>query len=286
MSVHDVRAIVVAYGAADSVERCLDHLAGCVPVTIVDNSSSSDVRRAAEHHDADYIDTGRNRGFAAGVNVGLQRIRVASPSDVLLVNPDALVSPTVVDTLAETLRGTGAARIAAVAPKLVDTNGIAQRVQWPFPSPARAWLQAVGLGRLPAREHFVVGAVMLLRREAVEEVGDFDERFFLYAEEADWQRRALARNWRSAVCDDVIALHAGGGASDDPAIREALFHAGQETYIRKWYGAVGWRVYALGVIAGAVIRAVLPPRYRRVAAARRARLYLRGPRRSAGLETH
>ena len=122
----------------------------------------------------------------------------------------------------------------------------------------------------------------MLRWEALKEVGLFDERFFLYAEETDWQRRALGFGWRSALCPDAVGLHVGAGTATDVRQREALFHAGQETYIRKWYGTRGWWGYRSAACVGAVGRAVLLTGKRRTEAARRALLYARGPRRCAG----
>jgi GT2 family glycosyltransferase len=143
--------------------------------------------------------------------------------------------------------------------------------------------EAIGLGRLPARRTFVVGAVLLLRREAIDDVGHFDERFFLYAEEADWQRRAHERGWAPAVCAAVVAEHAGAATSTSRRRREALFHAAQETYIRKWHGPAGWWFYRVAACCGAAARAVMLTGERRRDAGRRLLLYLRGPRRCAAL---
>jgi GT2 family glycosyltransferase len=145
------------------------------------------------------------------------------------------------------------------------------------------WAEAVGLGRLPTRQIFLAGAVLLLRREAVLDVGPFDERFFLYAEEADWQRRARERGWASALCPDAVAEHVGGGTSMHASRRETLFHAAQETYIRKWYGRSGWLAYRVAACLGAAARALVLRHERRKEAARRTLLYLRGPRRCATL---
>jgi GT2 family glycosyltransferase len=193
-----------------------------------------------------------------------------------------VIGPNAVRALERFLRSPENTRVAAVAPRLVG-GGTEQRVVWPFPTPARMCAEAAGLGRLPARRTFVVGAVVLLRREAIEDVGPFDERFFLYAEEADWQRRALARGWTSAVCADAVAEHVGGGASTSERTRETLFHAAQETYIRKWYGPAGWFLYRIAACSGAAARAVVLGGERRKEAARRLFLYLRGPRHCAAL---
>jgi GT2 family glycosyltransferase len=280
-----IAAVVVAYHGPDELDRCLVALGAGVAVTVVDNSSSAAVREVASCRGATYVDPERNVGFGAGVNLALGRILEGPPSDVLLLNPDAIVGPDDLRLLGACLHRSRSPRVAAVSPRLVGTDGTAQRVEWPFPSPWRAWAEALGLGpSLRANEQFVIGAVLLLRWEALLEVGPFDERFFLYAEEADWQRRALALGWSSAACPEVTVKHRGAGSSTDPRRRELLFHAGQELYVRKWHGRFGWLVYRSAAFVGAVVRAVLLAGERRAEAARRARLYLRGPRRCAQLQ--
>ena len=112
----------------------------------------------------------------------------------------------------------------------------------------------------------------------------FDERFFLYAEEADWQRRASLRGWSVAVCADVVARARSARArAPTRAVARRCSTPAQETYIRKWYGAAGWWLYRVAACAGAAARAVVLRGERRVEAARRLRLYLQGPRRCAAL---
>ena len=154
------------------------------------------------------------------------------------------------------------------------------------PSPAGMWRESFGLARFThPRLGFVVGAVLLLRREALATVGEFDERFFLYAEETDWQRRAAELGWRSAVLDEVTALHVGAGTSVDSVQRLALFHAAQETYIRRWFGPLGWLSYRLAVLLGALLRTVVTTGPKRRHHWARAHLYLAGPRRRADLSS-
>ena len=86
--------------------------------------------------------------------------------------------------------------LASVAPVQVDESGHPARVEWPFPTPANAWREAIGLGRRQRGSRFVIGSVLLLRAEALAQVGGFDERFFLYAEETDWAYRAHLLGWR------------------------------------------------------------------------------------------
>lgn len=278
-----VHVVVVAFHAADSLDRCLSSVGNGYRRTVVDNSSSRAVREVALRHEAEYVDPHGNRGFAVGVNVALRRLPEDRPVDVLLLNPDAEIDVDSVEKLSSRLHRDGGQRCGAVAPTIIDRDGISERILWPFPSPVRAWLDAVGLGGRAAATHFAVGAVLLLRWEALQEVGLFDERFFLYAEEADWQRRALELGWWTEWCTDAVAVHTGAGTSSDPVRREILFHAAHETYIRKWYGTPGWWVYRAAAVAGAAARAVVLREDRRREAARRAVLYATGPRRRAGL---
>jgi GT2 family glycosyltransferase len=278
-----LHVVVVAYRAAAELDRCLAALEGAVPLTVVDNSSAEDVRSVAARRGARYLDARANLGFAGGVNVALRALAAEPPGAVLLLNPDAVLPRHGLAELAAFPLRAGSERVAAVSPRLVDRDGVSQRVVWPFPSPARAWLDALGLGRIPARQTFVVGTALLLRWAAVAEVGPLDERFFLYAEETDWQRRALARGWTSAVCTEAVAEHVGGGTSDDSRRQEALFHAAHEIYVRKWYGRAGWLSYRAAVCLGAVARALVLTGERRAGAGRRALLYVRGPRRCAAL---
>jgi GT2 family glycosyltransferase len=267
----------VAYGGADDLARCLGALGGEFPVTVVDNSSSPDCRRAAAAAGggtAAYVDPGENRGFAAGVNRGLAEIGEPWP-DVLVLNPDALIEPGAVRALQDHLRS--APRRAAVSPALSGLNGKRQRVCWPFPSPARMWMEAFGLARIGRQDGFLVGAVLMLRAEALADVGPFDERFFLYAEETDWQRRATEAGWEVTCCPDVTATHRGAGTSDDPALREARFHCGAETYVRKWHGTVGWQSYRAAAVVAALLRTARPAPDKRRQARTRAVVYVRGP---------
>jgi GT2 family glycosyltransferase len=277
-----VDVVVVAFGAPELLEGCLAALDGQLPVLVVDNSSRSDIQAVSDRYGARYLDPGRNLGFAGGVNVGLLH-RAPACGDVLLLNPDAKVTPDDVNRLVKWLHDHPG--LGCVGPRQVGGSGGAEdRVGWPFPTPAGAWLEAVGLGGLRRKVEFVIGSVLLIRAEALDEVGPFDERFFLYAEETDWQRRAADCGWAAAVCAGVIAVHIGAGTGGDTSARQAHFHASHERYLRKYFGSRGWTVYRGAVLTGSALRACILPGRRGRDAADRFHLYRRGPCRvEAGL---
>ena len=134
--------VVVAYGAPELLRRALEPVAG-LPVTVVDNSSLPEIAALCAELGVRYLDPGRNGGFAAGVNVGL-RNRLVPGADVLLLNPDAVISADDVAVLQRALRARD--DLASVGPGQVGDDGRAARVDWWLPSPSGTWLEALGPG--------------------------------------------------------------------------------------------------------------------------------------------
>jgi glycosyltransferase involved in cell wall biosynthesis/GT2 family glycosyltransferase len=269
----DPEVIVVAYGSPTKLRVTLLPVRD-LQVTVVDNSSLPEIRDLCAELAVHYLDPGQNAGFGAGVNHGL-RHRQHPERDVLLLNPDAVVTADDVRALHEALRAE--ADLASVGPAQVDAAGQTARVVWPFPSPLRSWVEAVGLGRLTNAPDYVIGSVLLLRAEAIAQVGGFDEDFFLYAEETDWARRASRLGWRHAMVPTITVLHEGAGTSTDSGRRETYFAAGIERYLRKHHGSVGWQLSRAAQVCGAVLRSQVLTGEKRQAAVRRASLLRRGP---------
>ncbi len=276
-----VDVVVVAYGSPDALAEALLSLGDASPVVVVDNSSSPATAAVARSAGARYVDPGTNLGFAAAVNVAIEKLPDA-PRDVLLLNPDARIEP---DQLAQLHRELLAhPDVACVAPaQHLPGSASASRARWPWHTPAGAWAEAVGLSRrrLESSRYFLGGAVLLLRRTALVDVGPFDERFFLYSEDEDWQRRAVERGWHVRFCPGVSAEHAAGGTETDTTRLRLRLHAGIERYVRKWHGPWGWALYRSGTLFGLALRLLVQRGPRRASTARLARLYLTGPDRAA-----
>jgi GT2 family glycosyltransferase len=268
--------IVVAYGSPELLASALTPLAGHLPLTVVDNSSDPRVADVVREVGGVYHDTGANLGFGSGVNHGLAR-RQTPGTDVLLLNPDAIVAPDMIAALQAALHASP--RIASVGPSQVDEEGRPAQVAWPYPRPAHFIADAVKLGRLVPNDapHYVIGSILLLNADAVAEVGGFDEDFFLYAEEADWELRAEKLGWRNVVVDEVTAIHVGAGTSSDSFAREVFLQAGLERFLRKHYGWWGWQAARWSIAVGGIPRALFFRGERRRAARERAWLFARGP---------
>nr|WP_246297630.1 glycosyltransferase [Janibacter cremeus] len=264
--------IVVAFHSAQMLRETLGPISH-LPVTVVDNSGDPDVRRACADLGVRYLDSGRNGGFAFGVNHGLAH-RLLPGADVLLLNPDAVVDEAGIRALHTALHAEP--DLASVGPAQVDGHGRPGRVAWPLPTPWGAAAEAIGLGRF-GTDDYVIGSVLLLRAQALDQVGALDESFFLYAEETDWAKRAVDLGWRHRLVSQVSALHLGSATSTDTRRRDAHFHASQERYHRKHFGAIGWQVTRAAVIVGSAARALLLDGSPADAARDRVRRYLRGP---------
>ncbi|HVX07910.1 glycosyltransferase family 2 protein, partial [Humibacter sp.] len=264
--------IIVAYHGDDDLRGCLATLGGSARVVVVDNAPGGGAAAIAADAGSGYLASPSNIGFSAAVNAALTR-SWDGMSDVLLLNPDARVTPSQVSVLVARLHADRCT--AAVAPRLTGTDGSAQRVSWPVPSPAQVWAEALGGARLWHGPEFLIGAVLLLRGEALAAVGPFDERYFLYAEEADWQLRAQRAGWTVGVVDDVIATHAGARSSSDPAARERHFHRSAAAFARRWYGPLGWQIMRGGSIIAAGRRLITSDPIRRAEASRTLRTYVR-----------
>jgi GT2 family glycosyltransferase len=280
---YPVTVVVVAFGREDQLALCLDDLDRNLAVVVIDNGQSEEARQICLAVGANYVRSAANIGFAAAVNVALRDHRVPG-SDVLLLNPDAHLRPSDLTVLRQGLHGSH--DLAAVGPRLFNPGGSAQRERWPFPSPWTALAAVVGAADRLSRRRFVSGAVLLLRGDAIDAVGPFDERFFLYSEETDWQLRAVRTGWRVDVIEEAVATHQGGGTSPGAGHRELHFNVSIERFVRKWYGTAGWQIFRAASILAAVRRLATSRDARTSATYRRAiNHYWRGPIRSADAVT-
>jgi GT2 family glycosyltransferase len=232
-----------------------------VKVYVVDNAStdgSADMV-AAEYPEARLIRAPRNGGFAYGNNLALAEI-LAEPSGdtgsrfIMLLNPDAALTPGALDTLVQYLRDHPAAGV--VGPKVILPDGsLDLACRRSFPTPEVSFYRMAGLSRLfPGSPRFgrynltfldpdqeaevdsVMGAAMLVREEVVREVGLLDEAFFMYGEDLDWCYRIKSYGWRVVYYPRAIVWHHKRAASTKRAIPSIrAFYDAMRVFHRKHF---------------------------------------------------
>ena len=262
-----IDVVIVSYRCADLLRECLGSLEGLperesMTVYVIDNASADGTAGVvrAEHPGVHLVENATNRGFAAACNQG---IRAGAAPLVLILNPDAALSP---ETLAPLLERLAAEpRVAAVGPMLMRPDGtVDHAAKRSFPTIRGALSYFTGLDRrAPGRAQYTApevahgpvdainGAFMLVRREALDEVGLFDEGYWMYMEDLDLCYRLGSAGWTVSYEPRSVATHLKGGSSG--AVRSARlnawFHYGMLRFYRKFYApdrawAVNAAVYA------------------------------------------
>jgi GT2 family glycosyltransferase len=205
--------------------------AGHVWVMDAESTDQSVDALRAQHHDqgsALHVLQVANAGFAAANNRGIQG--TSSPF-VLLLNPDAVLSPGALAAMVATAQAHPQAGV--VGALVLNDDGSVQAGSFGrFPSFAgtvglRLW-RVVQLLRGNLRSSpkapnstivvdWVTGAGMLVKRAAIADVGPMDEGFFLYYEDIDWCRRMRARGWEVLLEPKARVVHHSGGSATSPA---------------------------------------------------------------------
>jgi N-acetylglucosaminyl-diphospho-decaprenol L-rhamnosyltransferase len=228
--------VVVTYDALPWIESCLESVRG-VPTVVVDNGSTDGtVAFVRERFPEVRLVESENRGLAAGWNVG---IRGTDSRYVLILNADAWLVGDALERLVAF--ADSRPRAAVVGPRLRYPDGRLQRSVRGFPSLWRLATEYFFLRKLAPRSsalnafyaggfdhdevreaEFVMGACMLVRREAIDEVGLVDEDYFLFSEETDWCYRFRQAGWDVLFYPGAECVHVGGAAHGGRLYRENL----------------------------------------------------------------
>jgi GT2 family glycosyltransferase len=268
-----ISIIVVSYNTRDLLRGCLRSLAPevaavGVEVIVVDNGStdgSADMVRA-DYPDVQLLCLGENRGFGAANNCAAA---LSAAEYLLLLNSDTIVHPHALSALLTFVAAHPDA--GAVGARLLNTDGSLQKSCWRFPTPGLELAECLGLLRLfrrpsnylsrdythPRRVDFAVGACLLIRRVAFQQVGGFDEAFFLYAEETDLCHRFHDAGWQVYYTPDSVVTHLGGGSATAGETQFRQFNTGKDRYFRKHHGRRGLIVYHVVAIVRSILRLVL-----------------------------
>jgi len=250
-----VAVVIVSFEAREALLACLDslraHASLPIETVVVDNASTDgtgDAVRAA-HPSVLVVANTENAGFARACNQGWRTSRAPL---VLFLNPDAEVTPGAVETLARLLEERP--EVGAAGPRTGSADGTIQVSTGPDLTPfAELWQRRLVLGvarrdagalaeaeDLHSREHepdWVSGSCLAARRAALAAVSGFDERFFLYEEDADLCRRLRAAGWRVVFTPAAEVRHRLGFSMAKAPRRARLeYHRSHLLYYRKHNG--------------------------------------------------
>ncbi len=226
--------VVVTYDALPWIERCLRSVDGRETVVVDNGSSDGTVDLVRRRFPGVRVVESENRGLCAGWNTGIGR---TAAEHVLLLNADAWLLEGALGALL------GAAdrhrRAAAVGPRLLNPDGTLQRSVRGFPTVWRLATEYLYLRKLAPRSRalnafygagfdhaseraveWLMGACLLVRRAAYDDVGPFDERYFMFSEEVDWMRRASERGWSVVFTPEARCVHVGGATHGGRLFRE------------------------------------------------------------------
>jgi hypothetical protein len=252
MDAADIWIIVPAWNTRDLLAACL----ASIPdvrlgrTVVVDNGSSDGtVTMLRDRFPAvRVVENPDNLGFARAVNQGAA---LTVSRYVLFLNSDAILEPGAIEALAVVLESQPQAGL--VGSRLLYPDGSFQASFAPFPTLLHEFLILSGVGRLlygssypskgpeeergPQTVDYVGGACMLARRSAFEQVGGFDEGYFLYAEEVDLCHSLWGHGWDVWYQPAAVVLHAESGSSRSQAgRREAMLYRSRVRFFRKHRG--------------------------------------------------
>lgn len=238
-----VAVVVVTYNSADVVAGLLESLPaglGDVPaqVVVVDNGSRDDtlevVRSTAP--DATVVATGRNDGYAAGINAGVAE--AGNAVAILVLNPDVRLGPGCVPELLRALDRTGA---GVVVPRLDDAAGQLIHSRRREPTLRRTLADALlgaeragriadlgevvtdpGAYRVESATDWAEGSTQLISAACWRAAGPWDESYFLYSEETDFALRARDSGYQTWFVPAAHAVHLEGGSAGKPALWRLL----------------------------------------------------------------
>jgi GT2 family glycosyltransferase len=270
-----ISVVIVDYNAGQVLTECVESaLPHVSEVLVVDNGSTDSSLELLTEHFPDepklkIIRNGTNLGFAAACNLGAED---APAPYLLFLNPDCILGTDSLQRMLQVLEMNPAAGMAGGL--LINQDGTEQAGgRRAVPTPWRSFVRASGLHRLerysprlffdfhlhkqplpaePIEVEAISGALMLVKREAIEDVGVWDEGYFLHCEDLDWCMRFRKKGWKILFVPDAPVIHYKGTCSRSrPIFVEWHKHKGMMRFYHKFFreeypGMMMWLV-AFGI---------------------------------------
>lgn len=246
MAATQTTVLIVNWNGAAFLDQLVQSIQHDIPAKIIvvdNNSADSSIAILNKFPDVEVIENAENRGFGAAANQG---ITVAHTSNVLILNADVYAQPGAISALEKFLAEHNDA--GAVAPRLSFPDGSLQPSCRNFPTPFTLFLYLSFLDRifptkyrLRAKDHQStrsveqpMGAAIMIRKKVLDQIGGFDETFFLYMEDVDLCERIIREGWKIHYYPTAEFIHYAGGSSRQDWYRSQLdFIRSAQLYFRK-----------------------------------------------------
>jgi len=267
----DLSVSIVNTNSRELLLACLESLAPVEAEIVVLDNASEDGSAAAVRERFPHvrvIEQEHRAGFGSNHNTV---IRATTGRYVYVLNEDTTADDWSFERITEYLDAHP--QVAALGPRLVYPDGRLQDSAWRFPTPLVSTMGLATLGQLGVKQSkgasvrpvdWVMGAALVLRREALDQVGLFDEDFFLYSEEVDLQARLRQAGWETHYFPELTVVHHESQFSAGiPERRINEMWRSRHRYWRKHHSRMGARVAALATGSQYAACALLSPAARR-----------------------
>jgi GT2 family glycosyltransferase len=276
-----IAVIIVSWNTRELLRRCLQSVMAeatalapmaTLAVWVVDNASTDGSPAMVRElfPTARLVENEGNVGFGRANN---QALAQAGGDFVLLLNPDTETRPGALASLLRFMLANPAAGV--VGARLLNSDGSLQTSCYPAPSLSRELWFLLHLDRLlaygqydmsrwpldrPQQVDTLKGACWLMRRQALDQVGYFDERFFMYSEEVELCSRLRRAGWTLHwLPEAVVVHHEGQSTAQAPTEMFLRLYQGKLLYFRKVHGRATARLYKLVLLTAAAARLLLAP---------------------------
>lgn len=274
----DLSIIIVNWNTKDLLRDCLFSIRKSaanykLQIIVVDNASSDDSQAMVKtlFPEVRLINSGGNIGFARANNLA---IPYADTPFILFLNPDTIVLENSISDMIDFMKNN--LSVGGLGCKIKDKDGKVQPLglQW-FPSPLTEFLSLLFISK-GSRETFkrylpyknpqesgtvskLYGGCLMVQREVLEQVGYFDERFFMYGEDVDFCRRIINGGWKLYYLSKAEIIHLCGGASRKSTSQFSTLMKCESIskLMKKYYGKRGLLLYKVAILTGSLVRLII-----------------------------
>jgi len=264
---------IINWNSGSWLRPCVESLLATTTtaeILVIDNASNDASLESIERlrNRVNFVRNSVNRGFAAAVN---QAFHATSTAYVLILNPDLRAMPGAVRLMEDFLDGNP--HVAAVgghvgdrySPKRLPSITTLVRENLGFPAVGAVYDRpgAGGGHRPPLQVEQPAAAALMIRRDAYDDIGDFDEQFFpAWYEDVDFCQRLKTKGWQVYFVPDAQFIHEGGYSVDAMGAPDFLrsYYRNQLRYARKHFGRFGAALVRASIALGMIGRIIGRPR--------------------------